>query len=208
MPAVDKLLLEEALQDSPQVAAAPGDSPALRPSLGRRDAPERSVSAGSPWVWPGRCGLTAGEGRGAASRGGERGAGGGAGGQGAAARRAGKWVRVSSALGAVGERGAPRWAHGTRGIFGVPRGIRRGKSRQSLGVSWEEGCPPARGVLRPFSSPPSEKLLWRFSRTVPLGCALGGCKGCPEQPRSAGEGQVGRARGAGFPRRERDTCAR
>lgn len=148
MPAVDKLLLEEALQDSPQVAAAAGTA---RPSVGRSVwRTERSGPAG-----PGRAGSWRGPGSSVPWRG-----------QGDGAVR-GQWVRVSPALGAVGERGCAE--AGTRGRSGVPRGVRRGKSRHSLllGVSREEGCPPARGALCPLSSPPSEKLAWRFHRAVP-----------------------------------------
>lgn len=138
------------------------DSPSVGRSVGRCDAPEGSVPAGSPRVRPGRGGLTAGEGRGAASRVGESRAGGGAGGQrGAAARRAGKWVRGSSAVGAVGERGCAE-ADGTGGGGLVSRrAFVGGKSRQSLflGGSWDESCPPAPGALCPLSSPPLVKLL-------------------------------------------------
>lgn len=33
------------------------------------------------------------------------------------------------------------------------------------------------------------KLLWVFPLTVPPGCALGGYRGCLEQPRCVGEGR-------------------
>lgn len=223
MPAVDKLLLEEALQDSPQVSgplpgAKPGRGaqPCWRPlAPGRARSPRRCDApevAAVPIAGSGRGGgLPPREGRGAAVpplR--ERGVSG----------RCGR-ARQQGGLPTGGETGqgdfgcrsrrgareAVKRVNGTRVAsgkgFGLPVGICQGKTGRvcSRGPPGKRAA-PQRGVRRPGHSARSPHLPQRnpsFGIFLTLSC-LGVRKGCPEEVRCVGEGQVGMARCPGFPR--------